>query len=86
MVGMAQEPVTRRRRIRHTLEQIRELYTRYRECGQSAEAFAQQQGIGLSTLHYWWRRLKSEACQEEEPPQVGGGDGEPSRHRVDAGF
>jgi len=69
MVGMAQEPVTRRRRIRHILEQIREPYTQYRESGQSAQTFAQQHGIGLSTLHHWRRRLKVKPARRRRRPK-----------------
>ena len=67
---MAEKSTKRRRRIRRTLEQIRELCEDYEQCGQSAEVFAQQHDIGVSTLHAWRRRLGGKRVRMGRPQWV----------------
>jgi transposase-like protein len=57
---MSTEP-NRPRKIRRTPEQIHEILKAYRASGQTRHRFAQEHGVGLSTLGKWLRKQSPRA-------------------------
>ena len=51
--------------------QGRELVERYVESGLTQRVFAREEGIGVSTLHYWLRKV---AAERDEEAVVGDGE------------
>ena len=48
----------KKRRIRRSPEQWRELFVRFKQSGQTREQFCHEQGVVLSSFTRWWGKLR----------------------------
>jgi len=63
--------VSRRRWVRRSEEEWRELFSRFQRSGQTREQFCAEQDVVLSSFSRWWRKLE-QATGSEEPVAEGG--------------